>query len=65
MNTFIERYKAFSNLLLNLVTSILQGSNSLANFIGRLILFIIVIFAMLVILGFTGILEDPSVLWNF
>jgi hypothetical protein len=48
-----------------LFNSILQKPNSLAELAGKLILFGIFFVIALIILAFTGLLEDPSVLFNF
>jgi len=65
MNPIFEKYKAFTEFLLKLFNSILQKPNSLAELAGKLILFVIFFVIALIILAFTGLLEDPSVLFNF
>lgn len=60
MNPIFEKYKAFTEFLLKLLNSILQKPDSLAQLVGKFILFVIFIIIFLIILAFTGLFEDPT-----
>lgn len=64
MNPIFEKYKAFTEFLLKLLNNILQKPDSLTQLIGKLILFVIFFIIALIALAFTGLFEDPSVLFN-
>ena len=65
MKNVLDVLQETSDRVAQILTAILQSPTSIITVIVRVILFFILFFLFLVILGFTGILEDPSGFMHF
>jgi hypothetical protein len=60
MNTFFERYTALLNFIEKFFSRIVTRPTTPLHILGQVIIFFIIAVATLVVLAFTGLLQDPT-----
>jgi hypothetical protein len=60
MNTFFERYKALLDFIEKFFSGIVTHPTTPLQIIGQIIIFFIIAIATLVVLAFSGLLQDPT-----